>query len=151
MIDDGIYGTEGIILTKEKEPEYVLGLSFPVGIGNKSYEELANDTMSIRILLTSGKDSVFNAVSYESTEDQVTVGGNEFKGRLYRFLMNSTDFNALKNHVPNRLQIYFKGKINKTKPRRSTPGGYISSENAMISKFTTLANSIGEIKILEKK
>jgi len=65
--------------------------------------------------------------------------------------MNSTDFNALKNHVPNRLQIYFKGKINKTKPRRSTPGGYISSENAMISKFTTLANSIGEIKILEKK
>jgi len=77
MIDDGIYGTEGIILTKEKAPEYVLGLSFPVGIGNKSYEELANDTMSIRILLTSGKDSVFNAVSYESTEDQVTVGGND--------------------------------------------------------------------------
>src|SRR4029077_20094314 len=37
MIDDGIYGSVGIILTKEKKPEHVLALSFPVGIGNKSY------------------------------------------------------------------------------------------------------------------
>jgi len=151
MIDDGIYGTEGVILTKDKQPEYVLGLSFPVGIGNKSYEDLVNDTMSIRILLTSGKDSLFSAVSYESAEDEVTVGGNEFKGRLYRFLMDSAEFNGLKNHAPNRLQIYFKGKPNKAKPRRSTPGGYISSDNAMISKFSTWAHSIDKIKILEIK
>ena len=75
MIDDGIYGTVGIILTKEKKPEHVLALSFPVGIGNKSYEDLANNDMSVRVSLMSGKDSVFNSVSYESMEDQVTVGG----------------------------------------------------------------------------
>src|ERR1700750_429699 len=71
MIDDGIYGSIGIILTKEKKPEHVFALSFPVGIGNKSYDDLANNDMSVRLLLLSGKDSMFKAVSYESMEDQV--------------------------------------------------------------------------------
>ncbi len=31
MIDDGIYGSLGIKFTKDKNPEYILGLSFPVG------------------------------------------------------------------------------------------------------------------------
>jgi hypothetical protein len=149
MIDDGIYGSIGIILTKEKKPEHVLALSFPVGIGNKSYEDLANNDMSVRVLLLSDKDSVFKAVSYESMEDQVTVGGNEFKGRLYRFLIDSEDFIKLRNHVPNKLQLYFKSKSNKSKPKGRPPGGYISSENAMISKFSSLANSMGKVKFLE--
>ena len=33
-------------------------------------------------------------------EDQVTVGGSEFKGRLYRFLIDSEDFNKLKVMYP---------------------------------------------------
>jgi hypothetical protein len=151
MIDDGIYGTVGIILTKEKKPEHVLALSFPVGIGNKSYEDLANNDMNVRVSLMSDKDSIFNAASYESMEDQVTVGGSEFKGRLYRFLIDSQELNKLKNHVPNKLQLYYKSKINKSKPKRRSPGGYIASENAMISKFSSLAHSIVRIKILEIK
>jgi|GEM_PF-4124571 len=151
MIDDGIYGTVGIILTKEKKPEHVLALSFPVGIGNKSYEDLANNDMSVRVSLMSGKDSVFNSVSYESMEDQVTVGGQEFKGRLYRFLIDSEDFNKLKNRVPNKMHLYYKNKIDKSKPKQRSPGGYISSENTMISKFSSLANSLAKVKILEIK
>lgn len=151
MIDDGIYGSIGIILTKGKNPEHVLALSFPVGIGNKSYDDLANNDMSVKLLLMSYKDSVFKAVSYESMEDQVTVSGNEFKGRLYRFLIDSQDLNQIKNHVPTKLQLSYKSKINKSKPKGRPPGGNISSENAMISKFSTLANSIGKIKILEIK
>ena len=135
MIDDGIYGSIGIILTKEKKPEHVFALSFPVGIGNKSYDDLANNDMSVRLLLLSGKDSMFKAVSYESMEDQVTVGGKEFRGRLYRFLIDSQDLNHLKNLIPNKLQLYYKSKVNKSKPKRRPPDGYISSENAMISKF----------------
>jgi hypothetical protein len=151
MLDDGIYGSVGIILTKEKNPEHVLALSFPVGIGNKSYDDLANSDMSVRLLLLSNKDSVFKAVSYESMEDQVTVGGSEFKGRLYRFFIDSEDFNKLKNRVPNKLQLTYKSKNNKSKPKRRPPGGNISSENAMISKFSSLANSLDKVKILEVK
>jgi len=151
MIDDGIYGSIGIILTKEKKPEHVFALSFPVGIGNKSYDDLANNDMTVRLLLMSGKDSMFKAVSYESMEDQVTVGGNEFKGRLYRFLIDSQDLDHLKKLIPNKLQLNYKSKVNKSKPKQRPPDGYISSENAMISKFTTLANSIEKIKILEIK
>ncbi len=149
MIDDGIYGTIGIILTKGKNPEHVLALSFPVGIGNKSYDDLANNDMSVRVLLMSGKDSVVKAVSYESMEDQVTVAGNEFKGRLYRFLIDSEDFVTLRDHIPNKLQLYFKSKINNTKSKKRSPAGYISSENAMISKFSSLDNSMAKVKILE--
>ena len=72
MIDDGIYGSIGIILTKDKTPEHVLALSFPVGIGNKSYDDLANNDMNLRVLLMSDKDSVFKSTSCESMEDQVT-------------------------------------------------------------------------------
>jgi hypothetical protein len=151
MIDDGIYGSVGIILRKEKKPEHILALSFPVGIGNKSYEDLANNDMSLRVLLMSGKDSVLESANYESMVDQVTVGGSEFKGRLYRFLIDSEYFEKLKNEVPNKMQLYFKSKVNKTKPKRRSPGGYISSENAMISKFSSLANSLGKVKILEIK
>ena len=149
MIDDGIYGSLGIKFTKDKNPEYILGLSFPVGIGNKSYEDLANNDMSVRVLLMWGKDSVLKSVSYASIEDQVTLGGSEYKGRLYRFLIDSGDFIKLRNRVPNKMQIYFKSKIDKSKPRRHSPGGYINSENAMISKFSSMANSIGKVKILE--
>ena len=105
--------------------------------------------MSVRVLLMSGKDSVFKAVSYESMEDQVTVAGNEFKGRLYRFLLDSEDFVRLRDHIPNKLQLYFKSKINNPKPKKHSPGGYISSENAMISKFSSLDNSMAKVKILE--
>lgn len=150
MIDDGIYGSIGIMFTKEKKPEYILGLSFPVGIGNKSYEDLANNDMSVMVLLLSNKDSVLRSVSYASVEDQVTLGGSEFRGRLYRFLIDSNDFNKLKNHVPNKLQLYYKSKVDKkSKPKRRSPGGYISSENAMISKFSSFANQMGKVKILE--
>jgi hypothetical protein len=152
MIDDGIYGSLGIKFTKDKKPEYILGLSFPVGIGNKSYEDLANNDMNVRVLLMSGKDSVLKSVSYASIEDQVTLGGSEFKGRLYRFLIDSEDFKKLRNRVPNKLQLYYKSKVDKkSKPKRRSPGGYISSENAMISKFSSFANSMGKIKILEIK
>jgi hypothetical protein len=152
MIDDGIYGSIGIMFTKEKKPEYILGLSFPVGIGNKSYEDLANNDMSVRVLLMSDKDSVLKSASYASIEDQVTVGGSEFKGRLYRFLIDSNDFNKLKNHVTNKLQLYYKSKVvKKSKPKQRSPGGYISSENAMISKFSGFANSMSKVKILEIK
>ena len=151
MIDDGIYGSVGILFTKEKNPEYILELSFPVGIGNKSYEDLANNDMSVRVLLLSDKDSVLKSASYGSMEDQVTVGGSEFKGRLYRFLIDSEDFNKLKNRVPNKLQLYYRSKVNKSKPGRRSPGGSISSENAMISKFSSFANSMGRVKVLEKK
>ena len=152
MIDDGIYGSVGIILTNEKKPEHILELSFPVGIGNKRYEDLANNDMSVRVLLMSDKDSVLKSASYESMEDQVTVGGHEFRARLYRFLIDSEDFNKLKNRMPNKLQLYFKSKVNKkSKPKKRSPGGYISSENAMISKFSSFANSIGKVKILEIK
>lgn len=151
MIDDGIYGTVGIILTKEKKPEHVFALSFPVGIGNKSYEDLANNDMSVRVLLMSDKDSVFKSLSYESMEDQITVGGSEFKGRLYRFLIDSQELNQIRNHVPNKLQLYFKSKTTKSKPKRRPQAGYISSENPMINKFSSMANSISKIKILEIK
>jgi len=149
MIDDGIYGSVGIILTKEKKPEHVLAISFPVGIGNKSYEDLANNDMSVKVSLMSDKDSVFNSVSYESMEDQVTVGGSEFKGRLYRFFVDSLDLDQLRKHVPNKLLLYYKSKINKSKAKRRPPGGNIYSENPMISKFSSLANSIEKVKILE--
>ncbi len=151
MIDDGIYGSIGIMFTKEKKPEYILGLSFPVGIGNKSYEALAGNDMSVTVLLTSGKDSVLKSVSYGSTEDQVTVGGSEFKGRLYRFIIDSNDFNKLKVIVPHKMLLYYKGKNNKTKPKRRPASGSISSENAMISKFSAFANSMNKVKILEIK
>jgi hypothetical protein len=149
MIDDGIYGSVGIILTKEKRPEYILALSFPIGIGNKSYEDLANNDMSVRVFLMSDKDSVLKSVSFESMEDQVTVGGSEFKGRVYRFLIDSNDFNKLKVRVPNKMLLYYKGKNNKTKPKRRPAAGYISSENLKISKFSSFAQSIGKVKILE--
>lgn len=151
MIDDGIYGSVGIMFTKEKSPEYILGLSFPVGIGNKSYESLANNDMSVRVLLMSDKDSVLKSVSYASIEDQVTVGGSEFKGRLYRFLIDSGDFNKLKVIVPNKMLLYYKAKNNKVKPKRRPAAGTISSENAMISKFSAFAHSMNKVKILELK
>jgi hypothetical protein len=62
-----------IIPTKEKNRN-MLALSFPVGIGNKSYDDLANNDMSVRVLLMSGKDSVFKAVSYESMEIRLPAG-----------------------------------------------------------------------------
>ncbi|HET7003768.1 MAG TPA: hypothetical protein VFI33_20740, partial [Puia sp.] len=71
--------------------------------------------------------------------------------RLYRFMIDSQDLNKIKNHVPTKLLLNYKSKVNKSKPKRRPPGGYITSENAMISKFSTLANSIGKIKILEIK
>jgi len=151
MIDDGIYGSVGIMFTKEKTPEYILGLSFPVGIGNKSYEVLANNDMSLRVLLMSDKDSVLKSVSYGSLEDQVTVGGSEFKGRLYRFLIDSNDFNKLKVIIPNKMLLYYKGKNDKTKPKRRPAAGNISSENAMISKLSSFAKQMGKVKILEVK
>ncbi len=151
MIDDGIYGSVGIMLTKDKRPEYILGLSFPLGIGNKSYEDLVNNDMSVRVLLMSGKDSVLKSVNFGSLEDQVTVGGSEFKARLYRFIIDSGDFDKLKVIVPNKMLLYFKGKNNKSKPKRRPSAGNISSENAMISKFSSLANSLDKVKILEVK
>src|SRR5258708_20722425 len=149
MIDDGIYGSLGIKLTKEKKPEYILGLSFPVGIGNKSYEDLANNDMSVRVLLISDKDSILKSVSYASIEDQVTVGGSEFKGRLYRFLIDSNEFNKLKVRNLNKMLLYYKSKNTKTKPKQPPAAGFISSENLKISKFSSLANSMAKIKILE--
>jgi hypothetical protein len=151
MIDDGIYGSVGIILTSEKKPEHILELSFPIGIGNKSYEDLANNDMSVRVLLMSGKDSVLKSASYESMEDQVTVGGSEFKGRLYRFIIDSSEFNKLKEIVPNKMVLYFNSKNSKSKPKLRPDTGNIVSENAMISKFSTFANSMNKIKILEVK
>ncbi len=149
MIDDGIYGSVGIMLTKDKKPEYILGISFPVGIGNKSYEDLANNDMSVMILLMSDKDSVLNSVSYGSLEDQVTVGGSEFKGRLYRFIIDSDDFNKLKVVVPNKMLLYYNIKNSKAKPKKRPPAGNISSKNAMISKFSALARSMEKVKIKE--
>jgi len=147
--DDGIYGSLGIMLTKEKKPEYILGLSFPVGIGNKSYEDLANNDMSVRVLLISDKDSILKSVSYASIEDQVTVGGSEFKGRLYRFLIDSNEFNKLKVRNPNKMLLYYKSKNTKTKTKQRPAAGFISSENLKISKFSSFANSMAKIKILE--
>jgi hypothetical protein len=149
MIDDGIYGSVGIILTKEKKPEYLLELSFPVGIGNRSYENLSNSDMEIKILLMSGRDSVLKSVSNESREDQVAVGGTEFKSRLYRFNMNANDFEKLKSRTPNKMQLYYKSKSETIKPKRRPAPGYISSENLKISKFSTFAKSISEVKISE--
>jgi hypothetical protein len=149
MVDDGIYGSFGIILTKEKKPEHILALSFPIGIGNKSYEDLANNDMSVRVLLMSGKDSVLKSASFESMEDQVTVGGTAFHGRVYRFLIDSNDFNKLKVRIPNKMLLYYKSKNTKTKPKRHPAAGYISSENLKISKFSSFAHSIEKVKILE--
>jgi hypothetical protein len=149
MIDDGIYGSVGIMLTKEKKPEYILGLSFPIGIGNKSYEDLVDNDMNLRVSLMSGKDSVLKSVSFGSLEDQVTVSGIEFKGRLYRFLIDKQDFDKLVHRVPDKMQLYFKGKSNPAKPKRRPAGGTITSENAMISKFSSLAQSIEKVKVLE--
>ncbi len=84
--------------------------------------------MSVRVLLMSDKDSVLKSVSYASIEDQVTVGGSEFKGRLYRFLIDSGDFNKLKVIVPNKMLLYYKAKNNKVKPKRRPAAGTISSE-----------------------
>jgi hypothetical protein len=151
MIDDGIYGSLGIMFTKEKKPEYILGLSFPVGIGNKSYEDLANNDMSVQLVLVSNKDSVLKSVSYGSIEDQVTIGGSEFKGRLYRFIIESDDFNKLKRIVPNKMLIYFKGKNSKSKTEQRPVAGNIFSENAMISKFSDLAHLMDKVKVLEIK
>ena len=149
MIDDGIYGSVGIVLTKEKKPEYILELSFPVGIGNKSYEEPANNDMSERVILTAGKDTVLKSSSYESMEDQVTVGGSEFKGRLYRFAIDSTAFDKLRVLVPNQMLIYYIAKNSKSNPKRRPAGGYITSENAMIARFSSFANSMSQVKVLE--
>lgn len=151
MIDDGIYGSLGIMLTKEKKPEYILGLSFPVGIGNKSYEDLANNDMNVRLVLMFNKDSILKSVSYGSIEDQVTVGGSEFKGRLYRFIIDSNDFKKMKSTIPNRMVIYFKSKNIKSKPKQHPAAGDIVSENAMISKFSDLAHSMDKVKVLEIK
>jgi hypothetical protein len=151
MIDDGIYGSVGIMLTKEKRPEYILGLSFSVGIGNKSYEDLADNDMSVRVLLMSGRDSILKSVSYGSLEDQVTLGGSEFKARLYRFIIDSSDFNKLRVIVPNKMLLYYKAKNSKTKPKRRPAAGNISSENAMISKFSSLARLMEKVKVLENK
>jgi hypothetical protein len=151
MIDDGIYGTLGIMFTKDKKPEYILGLSFPVGIGNKSYEDLANNDMSLRILLMFNKDSILNSLSYASLEDQVTVGGSEFKGRLYRFIIDNNEFYALKRTVPNKMLLYFKGKSGKSKPKLHSANENIVSENAMISKFSGFARSMDKVKVQEIK
>jgi hypothetical protein len=149
MIDDGIYGSLGIMFTKEKKPEYIMGLSFPVGIGNKSYEDLANNDMTVRVVLMSNKDSILKSVNYGSLEDQVTVGGSEFKGRLYRFVIDSNEIRKLKSIVPNKMVIYFKSKNGKTKPKQHPDAGSIISENAMISKFSDLARSMDKVKVLE--
>ena len=149
MIDDGIYGSLGIMFTKEKKPEYILGLSFPVGIGNKSYEDLANNDMTVRVVLMSNKDSILESVNYGSLEDQVTVGGSEFKGRLYRFVIDSNEYNKLKSIVPNKMLIYFKAKNSKPKPKRRPDTGSITSVNAMISKFSDLVRSMDRVKVLE--
>ncbi|HEY2649317.1 MAG TPA: hypothetical protein VGI38_08975 [Puia sp.] len=149
MIDDGIYGSLGLVLTKEKKPEYILELSFPVGIGNKSYEDPANNDMDVRFLLLARKDTVLKTVSYESLEDQVTVGGSEFKGRLYRFAIDRSDFSKLKELVPDKMLLYFKGKNNKSKPKSRPAGSSITSENSMINKFSSFANSMSKVKILE--
>ena len=97
----------------------------------------------------SGKDSVLNSVSYANMEDQVTLGGSEFKGRLYRFIIDSGDFNKLKVVIPNKMLLYYKGKNNKSKPEKHVSASNISSENAMISKFSSLARSIEKVKVLE--
>jgi hypothetical protein len=149
MIDDGIYGSEGILLTKEKKPEYILELSFPVGIGNRSYENLVNNDMDIRIFVSSGKDSILKSVSSASREDQITVGGMEFKSRLYRFVIDADDFQKLKTRVPDKMQLYYKSKTATTKPKRRPAPGYISSVNIKISKFSTFAKILGEVKISE--
>ena len=147
MIDDGIYGSLGILLTKEKKPEYILDLSFPVGIGNKSYENLSNNDMNVKILLMSGKDSVLKSATSESRQDQITVGGTEFKSRLYRFPLEANDFEKLKTRIPDKMQLYFNSKSTVTKPKRLPAPGYISSENPKISKFSSFANSLNKVKI----
>jgi hypothetical protein len=151
MIDDGIYGSLGIMFTKEKKPQYILGLSFPVGIGNKSYEDLANNDMTVRVVLMSTKDSILKSVNYGSLEDQVTVGGSEFKGRLYRFVIDSNEVNKLQSIVPNKMLIYFKNKNSKPKTKGRPDAGSITSVNAMISKFSDLARSMDKVKVLEIK
>ncbi|HEY2348750.1 MAG TPA: hypothetical protein VGH64_07025 [Puia sp.] len=149
MIDDGIYGSLGLVLTNEKEPEYILELSFPVGIGNKSYEDPANNDMDVRFQLLAKEDTILKTASYESLEDQVTVGGSEFKGRLYRFAIDRSDFNKLKDLVPDKMLLYFKSKNTPSKPKHRPAGSYIASDNTMINKFSSFANSMSKVKILE--
>lgn len=149
MIDDGIFASLGLLFSQKKRPEHILELSFPVGIGNRSYGDLAENDMNVRVILISGRDTILRSVSYESMVDQVTVGGREFTGRLYRFTLDNEDFNKLKTLTPDKLLIHFKNRPGTTKPKKQPPGGHIESQNAMIGKFSSLAKQMDLVKISE--
>ena len=149
MIDDGIFGSMGIVFSKEKKPSYVFELSFPIGIGNNSYEDLYNTNMDILVLLMSGKDSIMKSANYESMEDVITIKGIAFKSRLYRFIVNEGDFKKMEYEEPDKLQINFKTKVRDSKTRTFPAAREIKSENAMIHKFSSFANSIAKVTISE--
>jgi hypothetical protein len=103
--------------------------------------------MNMQVLLMSGRDSVMKSVSYESVQDGIALNGIEFKSRLYRFKINKRDLEKIEHHTPDELLINFKSGEPEPKDKKPPAAGQILSENAMIHKFSSFAQSIAKVSI----